>query len=117
MQFFWKRRSYEDFPICFRASARKVRVSIIHPALRFLQSVNTAQAVEYEIYNLGSLTANGASWAYSINNSGVIVGRAQTSTGSIVACIFDYTTPANNTNLGRTCRLFQQLRILNQQRR
>jgi probable HAF family extracellular repeat protein len=61
---------------------------------------NSAQAVEYEIYNLGSLTANGASWAYGINNSGQIVGRAQTSAGSIVACIFDYENTTNNTSLG-----------------
>jgi len=61
---------------------------------------NYAQAVEYEIINLGSLTSGGASWAYSINNDGVIVGRAQTESGATVACLFDYTNTANNINLG-----------------
>ena len=61
---------------------------------------NSAQAVQYEIVNLGSLTEGGASYAYSINNSGQIVGKAATSDGSTVACLFDSTGGGSNTNLG-----------------
>ncbi len=61
---------------------------------------NFVQAVQYEIVDLGSLTAAGTSYAYSINNSGVIVGRAETLSGEVVACIFDSTGSGSNTNLG-----------------
>jgi probable HAF family extracellular repeat protein len=61
---------------------------------------NSALAVDYEIVNLGSLTTGGTSWAYSINNAGQIVGRAQTASGAIVACKFDNTGSGSNTNLG-----------------
>ncbi|MCE5341072.1 MAG: DUF3466 family protein [Planctomycetaceae bacterium] len=61
---------------------------------------NSALAVDYEIVNLGSLTTGGASYAYSINNDGVIVGRAQTASGTTIACLFDNTGSGSNTNLG-----------------
>ncbi|MGA2915747.1 MAG: hypothetical protein ABSE89_06945 [Sedimentisphaerales bacterium] len=51
-------------------------------------------AVEYQIINLGTLSGSTYSTAYSINNSGQVVGI------SGEACLFDSTGGGNNTDLG-----------------
>ncbi|HBG27499.1 MAG: hypothetical protein A2Y10_02900 [Planctomycetes bacterium GWF2_41_51] len=55
-----------------------------------------SQASLYDVIDLGSLSDGGKSWAYSINDSGVVVGRAEDDSGNYIACRFNTDGSVNN---------------------
>lgn len=78
----------------------RTRTSFLIFLLLILFSAGLSQANPiYNVFDLGELITDGRSWAYSINDDGIAVGRAQIdSSGNFVACRFN--TDKTVSNLG-----------------
>ena len=72
---------------------------VVLGALLGLWSSMSMAVVQYTVTDLGGL-GGWASYAYSINNNGQIVGEAYTSSNQYKACLFDPTGHGHNIDLG-----------------
>ena len=76
---------------------RSLKSSLLWSAVILLVITASANA-DYQLFDLGTLGGT-SSCAYSINNSGQIVGSASDSSGTKYACLFDSTGAKVNKNI------------------
>lgn len=76
---------------------RSLKTPLLWSAVILLVITASANA-EYQLIDLGTLGGKN-SYAYSINNSGQIVGSASDSSGNQYACLFDSSGGKANTNI------------------
>ena len=76
----------------------KKQIFVLAAAVTFLCPVGLWAETWYRVIDLGTL-GGASSLAYSINDSGQIVGSAEDDQGRQRATLFDHTTASNNRDL------------------